>query len=167
MAPGADDETYPLSFAQERLWHIHALYPDIGAVYNIQAVVQLDVDISKIEAILKRLQQQYAVLRTTYIQQAVRPMQRVNQTSEISLQVIDASGFSQADTKQALLEHLATPIDLESSPVWRNTILRHDDRVLTLSIVIHHIAAEGLSLDMLKREIHRLCQQDVAEIETA
>ena len=50
----SDGETFPLSSAQERLWYIHVLYPDVRASYNIQSFIPIDTNVNKIEAVLER-----------------------------------------------------------------------------------------------------------------
>ena len=154
-----DGATFPMSFAQERLWYIHALYPDVGAAYNIPFVIQLDSSVDEIEVVLERLQQQHAILRTSYIIEGAQPVQKVNQNQKISLRVIDISDFTEGDVQ-------GSAFDLETGPVWRSTIVKQNNRVLALAICIHHIAADGWSMNVLRRDILRLCQQVRTEAES-
>ena len=162
----AEEASYALSFAQERLWYIHALYPDIRAAYNISAYIQLDTSISKIKAILRRLQQQYAILRTTYTLDGVQPVQKIHQDVKIPLQILELSEFDEsAEAEQRIVDISREVFDLETGPVWRCIVLKQGERALGLSVTIHHIATDGWSMNLLKQEILGLCQQDDIETE--
>ncbi len=152
--------TFPLSFAQERLWYIHAIYPHVGAAYNIPFLVHIDTCVSNLEALLEGLQQRHAILRTTYALDGTQPVQKVSQDQGIVVEMIDKSDFTEAAMKQEIVRHSTTPIDLATGPIWRSLIIKQGNRAKVLLITIHHIATDGRSIDLLKWEILRLCQQD-------
>ncbi len=159
---------YPLSFAQERLWYIHALYPDIRSTYNIPLYVALDAPVGRVKAVLEHMQRQHAILRTTYALDGAQPVQQVDQTSDLPLRVLDVDDFSaEQDLERQIIDNVKIPFDLEAGPVWRGTLVKQGDQALGLSMVVHHIATDGWSLNLLKQEVLELCRQDLSEAELA
>jgi amino acid adenylation domain-containing protein len=54
-------------------------------------------------------------------------------------------------------EEAAKPFDLARGPVWRALLLRPRDGDLDLVFTLHHIAADGWSMNLLKEELQELC----------
>ena len=66
VTPVSRDRPLPLSFAQQRLWFLQRLEPDIGA-YNIAAAVQLEghLDVTSLERSFDEVIRRHEALRTT------------------------------------------------------------------------------------------------------
>jgi amino acid adenylation domain-containing protein len=80
-----------------------------------------------------------------------RPQVVLADDATLPLTVIDAP--DEAAARAAVQEFLAVPFDLAAGPVARALLVRlgADDHVLTIGL--HHIAVDGMSVDLLLREV--------------
>ena len=151
---------YPLSSAQERLWYISTLYPNVSA-YNVQAHVVVKTDIKQLRSVLEQMQQQHAILRTTYTLSGSQPQQVVHQNIALQLthfRLAETEGSPSLSQIEAHLHDEASrPFDLESGPIWRCTVVENLDGCLNLMITVHHIATDGWSMNLLKQQIQTQC----------
>ncbi|QCK84371.1 amino acid adenylation domain-containing protein [Phreatobacter aquaticus] len=152
------EQSYPLSFAQQRLWFLDRLHP-LSPAYNIPGAFLLEgaLDVAALAAALGDVVQRHATLRTTFTEEAGRPRQTVRPVSDIRLPVTDVAGATLDDRKGAA-RHLvdaevALPFDLSTGPVFRASLLRLDAECHVLVVVIHHISADGWSLGLFNRDL--------------
>ena len=90
-------KTYPLSFAQERLWFIDRLVRD-SALYNLTAAVRLtgQLNIPALELTINEICRRHKSLTTTFPTVDGQPVQMVNLAQPISIPMIDLSSWSVA-----------------------------------------------------------------------
>ena len=156
---GSSEEEIPLSFAQQRLWFLHRLEP-ASAAYSVPAVVALHgrLDFSALVQALVQQIKRHEALRTTFPERDGRAFQRIADAPGrplLTLPRIDLGGLADA---AAEAERLATlwgrrPFDLECGPLLRLALLRlaADHHVLLLTL--HHIVADGWSLNVLEDDL--------------
>ena len=160
---GSDTGPFPLSFAQKRLWAIYQLDPRSSAyhlhgAYRIAGGVQLRALERAVRAIVRR----HEALRTTFATEDGEPVQRIAPRPEVTPVLIDLSALSEPSaasvTHELATQESLRPFDLELGPPFRFHILRRgqDDHVFLLNV--HHIVADGWSLEILVRELLMLYQ---------
>jgi amino acid adenylation domain-containing protein len=149
-APSAD--YHPLSHAQRRLWFLAQIGNAQGA-YNIPAAVRFQgrLDVDRLKQALNRLVERHAALRTTFIPMDGEPMQWVGAAALLVTDLVDASGMTLAEIP--LTEFALQPFNLETGPLLRARIWRLAPQDYLLSIVVHHIVADGWSLELAVREV--------------
>jgi amino acid adenylation domain-containing protein len=154
-------ESYPLSFAQERMWFLEQLYPD-SALYNEQSVYRLRGPLN-VDALAQSMQiivQRHEILRTVYRQIEGKPMQIILPAQTVELPVLDLTALSTAEQEVEIdrfaAEESRQPFDLAQGPVYRTKVLRlvEDDHILIQTR--HHIATDGWSGGVYWREINEL-----------
>ncbi|HYO15770.1 MAG TPA: amino acid adenylation domain-containing protein, partial [Thermoanaerobaculia bacterium] len=162
LAPVAPrPEHPPLSFAQERLWFLDQYEPGSGA-WNLPSVLRLRgrLDHAAFEAALEELVRRHEALRTAVDVVDGRPVQRVAPAAGVPLPGIDL-GALPADVREAELARLtvreaAAPFDLTAAPLLRARLVRLGGQEHALLLNLHHIAADGWSIQILIREIGAL-----------
>ena len=142
------------SFAQGRLWFLDQL--NVGASwYNLPFAVRLrgSLNVSALTTALHALEQRHETLRTVFAESDGEGMQIVKPCSQNILTLVDLSEKSGEGFVQHLHDEQSTPFNLVSELGWRAKLFRlgADDHVL--SIVLHHIIADGWSVDILSREL--------------
>ncbi|MBV9789568.1 MAG: hypothetical protein JOZ51_15385, partial [Chloroflexi bacterium] len=159
--------TFPLSFAQQRLWFIDQLQPGISA-YNIAVGMRLHgpLDVATLNRALNQLVERHETLRTTFVLQENQPVQAIAPQLTIPLPLVDLSAQPAAKREAAALGAVAEtadqPFDLERGPLFRATLFRlADDRHMVL-LTMHHIIADGWSTGVLLREIAALYRSNIA-----
>jgi amino acid adenylation domain-containing protein len=157
----ANTPTFPLSFAQERLWFLEQLEPNT-AVFNIARAIRLtgELQVPALHQALQSLVARHEALRTSFVEVNGAPMQCLSPTANLALPLIDLRA-EPAASRQAEWQRLATaeaqrPFDLSQAPLLRATLLRMADTDHTLLLTVHHLVADGWSLAILFQELTTL-----------
>jgi hypothetical protein len=158
---GSQFNTFPLSFAQQRLWFLDQLTPG-SPVYNIHAAVRLtgSLDSRALERCFDEIVRRHEVLRTTFAIVDGNPAQIVGRHRPIRLKLVDLSGLPpdecEAQVTQLIAEESQWPFDLTSGPLLRVTLYRMSERDHVLLFGVHHIISDGWSTGVLIREVAAL-----------
>lgn len=152
----------PLSFAQERLWFLDQLEP--GTLYNIShafsVVGELDVDV--LERCFSEILQRHEVLRASFAWADNEPVEYIHGSVPFALRVIDltqvASATREIEAMRLATEEAERAFDLSRPPLLRATLLRLAPDHHVLIVNVHHIVADGWSMDILNRELAALYQ---------
>ncbi|MEJ5061033.1 amino acid adenylation domain-containing protein [Pseudomonas sp. MYb330] len=156
----AADQPRILSYAQQRQWILWQLDPQSSA-YNIPAALRLKGSLNRqaMRVAFTQLQTRHETLRTTFEQdgQQARPLVHV----EMALQLNERS-VADSLINDAVAEEIARPFELRNGPLWRVLLLQigAEDHVLVLTV--HHIAADGWSMQVMVDEFSALYQAAVA-----
>jgi len=157
----------PLSFAQYRLWFLDQLEPGTSS-YNIAFAVWLRgaLDVHALERSLLAIVDRHEILRTRFPLVEGHPVQVVDPPGRPALTVVDLSDV-EADRRLVVAEHAARteaerPFDLADGPLARMTVLKLDAQTHRLLVTLHHIIADGWSIDVFTRELNVLYESFVA-----
>ncbi|EYF03728.1 non-ribosomal peptide synthetase [Chondromyces apiculatus] len=148
----------PASFAQERLWFLERLQPGTP-IYNEPLALRLRgaLDLPALTRALTALLERHDVLRTTYAIRDGKLRQTVLAPTPFPLPLTDLTGRPPGERLGAAIascvEESRRPFDLATGPVVRGRLLRLDGEDHILLLVLHHIACDGWSLDLLMREL--------------
>ncbi|MEX5584821.1 non-ribosomal peptide synthetase [Pseudomonas lurida] len=151
----------PQSLAQNRLWITWQLDPHSSA-YTIPGALRLrgELDEDAVRASFQQLIQRHEALRTRFYERDGQAFQRIDAKTDFELQVIDLSdvpaGEREARAQQIREDEARTQFDLEKGPLLWVTLVRLDDEDHQLLVTLHHIIADGWSLNILIDEFSRL-----------
>ena len=156
LVPVERPAVVPLSFAQSRLWFIDQLQGP-SPVYNIAVALRLSgrLDAEALGAALADVVGRHESLRTLFPvvegkpQQVVIPVDR----AQFDWQIIDADGWSSSRLAREVEETARRTFDLATEIPLRARVLRVADGEHVLVTVVHHIAADGLSVTPLVRDL--------------
>jgi len=157
-----EDGTAPLSFTQQGLWFLSRLAPD-SAAYNVPAVLRLsgELDVDRLARAWAGVVARHETLRTTFRGDGAAAVQVIAPPSvETSLPVTDLRGMPagqrESEAARLAMAEAATPFDLERGPLARVRLLILDAAEHALVVNLHHIVADGWSLNVLTRELAAL-----------
>jgi amino acid adenylation domain-containing protein/non-ribosomal peptide synthase protein (TIGR01720 family) len=166
-------ERLPLSFAQQRLWFLDQLEPE-SPFYNMPAAVRLSgrLDVGALEAAFSEIIRRHEILRTTFPSVSGEPVQVIAPAASPTLPVTDLSGLPEAErqtvTQRLMAEEAQRAFDLARGPLWRVQLLRHSGEEHILLSTLHHIVADGWSINLLVEEIAALyaafCSESAAPL---
>ncbi|MFP2910748.1 amino acid adenylation domain-containing protein, partial [Pyxidicoccus sp. 3LFB2] len=147
------DAPLALSPAQERLWFIHQLQPDSGA-YHIPQAAELHgaVDTRALDSALRWLLERHSVLRTTVASHQGQPHAALAPVPAHVLHVENAAA-QPGWVAQRLHQESWRPFSLERGPLYRFLLLKAGEDRHVLLAVFHHLVVDGLSLDIILREL--------------
>jgi amino acid adenylation domain-containing protein/non-ribosomal peptide synthase protein (TIGR01720 family) len=155
------DEALPQSLAQNRLWFLWQLEPQSNA-YNIPGALRLRGELNEdaLRASFQRLVERHAALRTRFYERDGQALQRIDAPGPFAVQrrdLTDLPGDQRyAQARQLRDEDAQAPFDLEQGPLLRVTLIRLDEQEHHLLVTLHHIVADGWSLNILIDEFSRL-----------
>ena len=150
-----------LSFAQEGLWVLDRLAPD-SPLYNIPLLVKLSGNLNQValERALDSIVVRHEILRTTIDSVEGIPQQRVAPVAQLVLAVVDLRAQDEGSRQQELHrladQEARQSFDLSSDLMLRATLVKSGDTEHVLLLTLHHIAADGWSLEILFRELSEL-----------
>ncbi|ETA91408.1 peptide synthetase, partial [Mycobacterium avium 10-5581] len=146
----------PLSFAQQRLWFIDQLLGP-SPIYNMAAALRLTgrLDADALGTALADVVARQETLRTLFPavdgipEQVVIPAER----ADFGWQVVDASGWPESRLGEAIEAAARHSFDLANEIPLRARLFRITDDEHVLVAVLHHIAADGLSMAPLVADL--------------
>jgi amino acid adenylation domain-containing protein len=152
--------TYPLSFAQQRLWFLDQLNPG-NPFYSIHQALQLDfaIDPAVLSRALNEIIRRHDALRTTFRSVDGRPIQVVVASLSIPVPVVDLRDLGAAAAGRALQIATAeaqTPFDLTTGPLLRAHLMHVATHRWVLALTIHHIVCDGWSMSVFFDELSAL-----------
>ncbi|WP_221361676.1 non-ribosomal peptide synthetase [Streptomyces beigongshangae] len=142
------------SFSQQRLWFLDQLRPGT-ADHLLPLALRLrgDLDTGALAGALTDVVDRHEVLRTRYAAVDGEPVALVADRVEVPLDTVDAPAAGAAGVAAVLDRALRRPVDLSTAPPLRATLARlaPDDHLL--AVVVHHIAFDFSSWNILTRDL--------------
>ncbi|BAN48812.1 non-ribosomal peptide synthase/polyketide synthase [Metapseudomonas resinovorans] len=155
------DRRQPLaqSAAQNRLWFLWQLDPQ-SAAYNIPGALRLrgNLDEAALTRTFEQLVARHEALRTSFFEVDGQALQRIHLAGAFQLRLVDLEGQPNAEAQALALREAdaLAPFDLEQGPPLRVSLVRIAERDHLLLVTLHHIIADGWSLNLLLDEFSRL-----------
>ncbi|MFF3436968.1 amino acid adenylation domain-containing protein [Streptosporangium sp. NPDC002721] len=153
-------DVFPASFAQERIWFLHELLPDL-AVYNTavrsEAADLRPVDPDLLERALAVLAGRHESMRTAFELRDERVVQTIADRVPVSVARTDLSGLPPEEAARELervaAEEARAPFRLNSAPLWRVRLVTLGGGECRLLLVLHHTVFDAWSAGVLWREL--------------
>lgn len=159
-----EQESYPLSHAQQRLWFLYKKQPehrtyDIPIQVHIQPGIQAPLLRQALEEMMKR----HDIFRTRFIEKDGEPMQCVQEemdlvVHEVGIQSIEAKQQEQYRLK-CIQEIDHTAFILEQGPLFRTILFTEDRDCSWLYINFHHIIMDEWSLQRFLQELFAIYEE--------
>ncbi|MFN0245622.1 MAG: condensation domain-containing protein, partial [Kofleriaceae bacterium] len=168
VTPLAGDRWVAPSFAQERLWFSHSMTP-LAPQPTLRSAIHIEgaLDPDRLERAIRQVASRHGALRTVF---TTRPVlaQRVVPTCPRAHRDVDLSGLPPTERDVALRATLDEDRDhtfaLESGPPWRTTLVKVGPTSYVLLFAVHHLVADGLSVQLWFDELHVFYEQDRPEL---
>ncbi|MFJ3204557.1 amino acid adenylation domain-containing protein [Streptomyces sp. NPDC086989] len=138
-----------VSFAQRRLWFLDQLTGGSAeSLLPLALRIRGALDVPALERSLSGVVDRHEVLRTRFTAVGGEPVPRVDPPGHIRLARVEASS-----TEELFDRELARPLDLAKEHPLRAVLARLGPEEHVLLLVVHHIAVDGWSWDVLLREL--------------
>lgn len=154
----AGEARFPVS-SQQLLWCAPELAGAWGPRYIIYRSLRItgQLDVEALQAALDDVVARHESLRTIVARDAEPPYQEVRPPMAAPLVIHDLPGTA-PESRQRLAEELlaeaeASNLDVEQLPLLRVNLTRFDPDDSVLSVVSHHSACDGWSMNILLRDI--------------
>jgi amino acid adenylation domain-containing protein len=150
--------SFPLSFAQQRLWFLNQLEPD-APFLNVLAATHLSGSLNEaaLEQSLNGVIRRHEALRTAFVVAEGQPVQVIAPVLKIELLIIDLCEIPKSgrenQTQRLVALEARRPFDLAKGGLVRATLLRFDATDHVMLLATHHIVSDGWSLVVLINEL--------------
>ena len=152
-------ERYPLSSAQKRLWVLQKITNDSNSL-NIQSSWEIDkmVDDILLKRALGYLVEKHQTLRTVFEELDGEPFQKNIPLNELDIHVdmYELSSPTQNHSHllgETLIEIGRRTFSLDKGFLWRLSLLKIGNQRCVLNITMHHLIADNWSLEMFKEQL--------------
>jgi len=149
-----EDDVFPLSFAQARLWFLDQL-EGLGPAYHVRLPVRLagPLDVGALQQAVAAVVARHESLRTVFAVVHGEPAQVVRAHMPVPLEFIDMPQADEDSLRDKAAELASAPFDLQHGPLLRVYLLREAAERHQLLVVIHHIVADAWSSGVLFRDL--------------
>lgn len=167
-----ETHSFPLSFAQQRLWFLEQFEPDTS-LYNIPEALRISgrLQCAALRETLDRLVARHETLRTTFVAIDGEPMQVIGDSQPVGMPVVDLRNLPEPGREREAMrlvkEEGASPFDLAAGPLLRVTLLQLAEEEYILLLSMHHIISDGWSKGVLMHELTTLYQALVENPDSA
>ncbi len=158
-----ETRSFPLSFAQQRLWFLEQFEPNTS-LYNIPEALHIKGHLQRaaLQQTLNMLAARHETLRTTFIAKDGEPIQVIADPQPVSMPLVDLRSLPEKARETAALSLVraegALPFDLAAGPLLRVTLLQLAEEEYILLLSMHHIISDGWSKGVLMHELTTLYQ---------
>lgn len=153
--------TFPLSYAQQRLWFLNQFEAN-SSVYNLSFPVRLtgSLNVTVLEQSLKEIVRRHEALRTAFVTVEGQPLQAIMPSVTLALPVVDLRELSEVEREAKVLklanEEAQQPFDLTQGSLLRAILLQLGEMDHVMLFTMHHIISDGWSIGVLVRELAAL-----------
>lgn len=152
----------PVSFAQQRMWLVALMGGDNGN-YNICGglILEGQLQTNALSRAFGTIVARHESLRTVFVSDDEGQVhQQVKQSAQFDIDTIDLSGAvePEAEFNTASAAFARAPFDLSKDLMLRVRLYKLADQLQVMMVSMHHIAADGWSLDVLIKQFSRLYQ---------
>ncbi|MEV0598228.1 amino acid adenylation domain-containing protein [Streptomyces sp. NPDC050315] len=153
----SDEERYPLTHNQKALWFLHELDPEAHA-YNLGGamVVHGALDPDLVFDAFRILIERHPCLRTTFVAEDGRPVQRVSPEVRADTAVFDVRGEDWDAVRARLVQEYRRPYDLTRDPLVRLRLYQLAPDRWVLLKGVHHIVSDAHSIFAFIEELFTL-----------
>jgi len=159
--PRDNNNAFPLSFPQQRLWFLHQLEEN-NPFYNVPGAVQIDgeLDVTLLKQCFEQIVSRHEILRTHFELQGEEPRQVINPPPELTIPITDLQSLPeterQPEVERLNQEEASKPFDLSQPPLMRVSLLRLHPQQHILLFILHHIVSDAWSRGVMLQEFTAL-----------
>ncbi|MFE2173932.1 condensation domain-containing protein [Kitasatospora sp. NPDC059462] len=149
----------PASHGQASLWFMQMVAPD-AVPYNfmVTARIRAAVDEKVLEHAVRAVMDRHPALRTLFVEAGGRPYQVVLDEPVYEFTVVDGSALDPEEAREELARRGHEPLDLDNGPLVRIVLLTREPADHYLLVLVHHIASDAASAEVMIREIQEFYQ---------
>ena len=161
IRPASSEGPLPLSFAQQRLWLEDQLQGG-SAHYHLQLrfLIDGDLNVTTLHTAIEGVVSRHESLRTVIVPHEQQPHQIVRDTVEVPFTQLDLRELPPetraAEADRIVQRDALAPFALDRDSMLRVHLLKLEAKRHELLLTLHHIAADGWSLELLTQEIGAL-----------
>ncbi|GAA0710926.1 hypothetical protein GCM10009430_00040 [Aquimarina litoralis] len=152
-----DQEFYPLSYSQDRLWFLNQL-DNSNTSYNVSRAIKLkgEVDVYVLEKTFTKLIEKHEILRTIFVNIEGEPYQKILSPYDFIIPVTNYKGLTNKEIDKEIQKSLEkvgkVSFEIEKGPLFRVELLKFSPKESVLIFCEHHLILDGWTQGILFRD---------------
>ncbi|WP_428231993.1 amino acid adenylation domain-containing protein [Flavobacterium sp.] len=152
-----EQELYPLSFSQDRLWFLNQL-DNTDTSYHVSRAMKLDgpVEVSMLEETFSKLIEKHEILRTVFVNRNGEPYQKILSPYSYTIPVINYTDIKDKNKEKVIVDCLekieSRAFKIDEGPLFRIELLQFSDQESILIFCEHHLILDGWTQGILFRD---------------
>lgn len=165
IIPVAKAPFYNLSSAQKRMFSLYQLNKT-SIAYNLPSatIIEGRLDENKVREVAAKLLQRHEILRTSFDIRDNKVVQIVEDRVEMDISFIEQSITNEKELS-AVIDNFVRPFDLSKAPLCRLKLITVSPQKSILLFDVHHIIADGTSVEILKKDFNDLFVSSLEPLE--
>ncbi|WP_051569069.1 non-ribosomal peptide synthase/polyketide synthase [Alkaliphilus transvaalensis] len=147
-----EDEHYPVSSAQKRMYMLQQF--DLKSIaYNMpwSMVIEGRLEIERLEMALRKLIERHESLRTSFMVKDGVILQKINKIEDIVFN-LEVATAKEEDEAVKIINQFTRFFDLNEAPLIRGIIIKLEKEKHILTLDMHHIISDGVSMGIISKE---------------
>ncbi|BFH13822.1 hypothetical protein J6TS7_53130 [Paenibacillus dendritiformis] len=145
---------FPLTHAQQRIWYTELLYPNTTTcMLSVTITIRGNINRELLQQAIQLVIQQNEAFRIKITQKNSEPMQYVDPYVHKAIEFLDFSEYDESHVEEWLNLHNRKPLKLLHSDLYQFVILKINDEEYRYSFKVHHIASDGISMNLAINQI--------------
>ncbi|MEP0262580.1 amino acid adenylation domain-containing protein [Dokdonia sp.] len=152
-----NQELYPLSYAQDRLWFLNQL-DNTDTSYHVSRAIKLNgfVAVKMLEKTFSKLIEKHEILRTVFVNLDGAPYQKILSPYSYTIPVTDCTHVKEANKEKVIADCLErierVAFQIEEGPLFRVELLKFSSEESVLIFCEHHLILDGWTQGILFRD---------------
>ncbi|MEH0971263.1 amino acid adenylation domain-containing protein [Micromonospora sp. CPCC 205546] len=153
LAVPEEEEFFPASSAQQRLWFLQNRHPSTRAYVETEAVwLRGPLDVDALERALAAVVDRHGQLRAVFAHRDDELVQSLRPVTAVPVRLARRT-VARGELKQWFDDETGRGFDLAEGPLWRATLVRLAEDEHVLAFVAHHIITDGWSAGLFFRDL--------------
>ncbi|QWH64186.1 amino acid adenylation domain-containing protein (plasmid) [Bacillus mycoides] len=159
-----EQENYPLSHAQQRLWFLYKKHPEYRTYdIPIQVHIQPGIQAILLRQSLEEMMRRHDIFRTRFIEKDGEPMQCVQEEMDLVVHEVDIQPIEKEQQEAYRLASIQkidhTAFDLKQGPLFQSILFTEKRDCSWLYINFHHIIMDEWSLQRFLQELFAIYEE--------
>lgn len=160
IMPAAPEASYPLTYAQKRMWFLNYFVGSNSAYNNVFSIyLEGELDYSLLDKAFLRVIERHESLRTVFSMEAEEPRQRILNMDVVTFKTTVTAAANSRETDRLLLQEYNHVFDLSVYPLFRSTLVKESDQKHSYILNIHHIISDGWSMGVLLEDFYTFYEE--------
>lgn len=145
---------YPVSTIQKQFWVLSEIV-DVAMAYHIAGAIQMrgDLNVDNWKLAIEQLISRHESLRTLFFKDGEQIYQRILSAQEKPLSFTFLEESDEGVSENEIQKFIREKFDLTRGPLHRFLLVKKEKNIYQFFFVLHHIIADGWSLELIQREI--------------